>query len=138
MTVLLPNIKVKIMLYEPFLLNMVYKPTERFRNLSLEKYGLLKWKMCRNPVIHLKIYIFFHCCFFLLSTHVKIEYSFLQYKLFFQSSSFLTLSNVSQICYPIIHKNTLFCEITIIVNTLMTSKKRSNVSCDFLPVISYV
>ncbi len=54
MTVLLPNIKVKIMLYEPFLFNMVWKPTERFRNLSLEKYGLLKWKMCRNPVIHLK------------------------------------------------------------------------------------
>ncbi|XP_016410243.1 histone-lysine N-methyltransferase EZH2-like [Sinocyclocheilus rhinocerous] len=26
------------------------KSTERFRNLSLEKYGILKWKMCRNPV----------------------------------------------------------------------------------------
>ncbi len=38
------------MLYEPFMLNMVWKSTERyFGNLSLEKYGILKWKMCRNP-----------------------------------------------------------------------------------------
>ncbi len=47
----IPNIKVKIMLYEPYiLLNVVWKSTERFGNLSLEKYGILKWKMCRNPV----------------------------------------------------------------------------------------
>ncbi len=37
------------MLYEPFMLNMVWKSTERFGNLSLEKYGILKWKMYRNP-----------------------------------------------------------------------------------------
>ncbi len=37
------------MLYEPFMLNMVWKSTERFGNLSMEKYGILKWKMCRNP-----------------------------------------------------------------------------------------
>ncbi len=24
---------------------------ERFGDLSLEKYGILKWKMCRNPAI---------------------------------------------------------------------------------------
>ncbi len=45
----IPNIKLKIMLHEPFMLNMVWKSTERFVNLSLEKYGILKWKMCRNP-----------------------------------------------------------------------------------------
>ncbi len=44
------KIKLKIVLYEPFMLNMVWKSTERyFGNLSLEKYGILKWKMCRNP-----------------------------------------------------------------------------------------
>ncbi len=32
------------------LLNMVWKSTERFGNLCLEKYGILKWIMCRNPV----------------------------------------------------------------------------------------
>ncbi len=26
------------------------KSTERFGNLSMEKYGILKWKMCRNPI----------------------------------------------------------------------------------------
>ncbi len=30
---------------------VVRKSTERFGNLSLEKYGILKWKMGRNPVI---------------------------------------------------------------------------------------
>ncbi len=47
----IPNIKLKIMLYEPVMLNMVWKSTERFGNLSLEKYGILKWKMCRNPAV---------------------------------------------------------------------------------------
>ncbi len=47
----IPNIKLKIMLYEPFVLNMVSKSTETFGNLSLEKYGIFKWKMCRNPVV---------------------------------------------------------------------------------------
>ncbi len=32
-----------------FMLNVVWKSTERFGNLSLEKYGILKWKMCRSP-----------------------------------------------------------------------------------------
>ncbi len=36
----IPNIKLKIILYEPFMLNMVWKSTERFGNLSLEKYGI--------------------------------------------------------------------------------------------------
>ncbi len=31
----IPNIKLKIMLYEPFMLNMVWKSTERFGKLSL-------------------------------------------------------------------------------------------------------
>ncbi len=31
------------------MLNMVWKSTEGFGNLSLEKYGILKWKMYRNP-----------------------------------------------------------------------------------------
>ncbi len=31
------------------MLNMVWKSTESFGNLSLKKYGILKWKMCRNP-----------------------------------------------------------------------------------------
>ncbi len=39
------------MLYEPFMLNMVWKSTEKFGHLSLEKYDILKWKMRRNPVI---------------------------------------------------------------------------------------
>ncbi len=38
------------MLYEPFMLNIVWKSTERFGNLILEKYYILKWKMSRNPV----------------------------------------------------------------------------------------
>ncbi len=33
----IPNIKLNIVLYKPFMLNMVRKSTERFRNLSLEK-----------------------------------------------------------------------------------------------------
>ncbi len=31
-------------------LNMVWKSTEMFGNLCPEKYGILKWIMCRNPV----------------------------------------------------------------------------------------
>ncbi len=48
----IPNIKLKIMLYEPFMLNMVWKSIERFGNLSLEKYGILKWKICRMHIPH--------------------------------------------------------------------------------------
>ncbi len=33
-------------LHEPFMLNMVRKSTERFGNLSLEKYGILTNKIC--------------------------------------------------------------------------------------------
>jgi len=39
------NIKLKIMLYEPFMLNKVWKSTERFENLSLKKYVILKMKI---------------------------------------------------------------------------------------------
>ncbi len=35
---------------------VVWKSIERFGNLSLEKYGILKWKMCRNPAT---IYLLF-------------------------------------------------------------------------------
>ncbi len=41
----IPIIKLKIMLNEPFMLSMVWKSNERFGNLSLEKYLILKWKM---------------------------------------------------------------------------------------------
>jgi len=34
--------------YEPFVLNVVWKIVWRCGNLCLEKYGFLKWKMCRN------------------------------------------------------------------------------------------
>ncbi len=44
------------MLYELFMLNMIWKSTERFQNLNIE---ILKWKMCRNPVIILST---MHCC----------------------------------------------------------------------------
>ncbi len=42
------------MLYEPFMLNMVWKSTKRFGE-SMEKYGILKWKVCRNPDISIAI-----------------------------------------------------------------------------------
>ncbi len=47
----IPNIKAEKMLCEPFMLNIIWKSTERFGNLSQEKYGLLKWKMCRKALI---------------------------------------------------------------------------------------
>jgi len=42
-------IKLNKMLYEPFMLNMAWKSTEKFESVSL-KYGILKWKMCRNTL----------------------------------------------------------------------------------------
>ncbi len=48
MTVLYTKYKAEIMHYEPIIKKIVWKSTERFRNLSLEKYGHLE--MCRNPV----------------------------------------------------------------------------------------
>ncbi len=45
----IPNIKLKIMLYEPFMFNMVWKSTESFGYLSLEKYEKCVGTLQRLP-----------------------------------------------------------------------------------------
>ncbi len=47
MTVLYTKYKAENNALWSIYVKMVWKSTERFWNLSLEKYGILKWKMCR-------------------------------------------------------------------------------------------
>ncbi len=68
------------MLYELFMLNMIWKSTERFQNLNIE---ILKWKMCRNPVI---ILVTMHCCLLkMCRTKSGIQDTFFFFSLFLET-----------------------------------------------------